>query len=204
MDLRELSPICPLHFFDVTLTFKKGKKLALIDSKGEFLGEESFSELLVSFSEEGVSLQLKVSKPFEKAVFKEIEKGDGFEFFIDTRGVKEALIIHKYCHHFLFLPKEVDGIWGVEVTKFRQGDKRELARKESLKVESLFSKSGYKMDIFIPADSLFGYDLSDSTSLKIAYIVHRGSLRPNYFPKSGEEFTISSHPSLWANVLIEN
>ena len=203
MDLRDFPAILPLHFFDVEQEIKKGSKLSLIEGYSEYLDEESFSELSIAVSVEGIYLNLKVLKPFEKAFFPEIEKGDGFEFFIDTRAIPDASIIHKYCHHFVFLPKEVDGILGAEVTRFKTNDKRELASKENLKVSTQFTKNGYSMEVFIPDQALFGYDLAEYSTLKMADIVHRGSYKPNHFPKSNNDFNLKDHPSLWATLFIK-
>ncbi len=203
MDLREFPAILPLHFFQVELVFSRQAKPKLIENVAEFLGEEPFSEVRIGFSERGIHIDLKVDKSFEKAVFPDVEKGDGFEFFIDTRGIQQAQIVHKCCHHFVFLPKEVDGISGVEVTSFKTNDKRDLASKEFLKVSSAFTKNGYAMQIFIPDNALFGYDLAESSHLKLAYIVHAGSRYiPNHFPKSNLDYNLKDHPSLWADVKI--
>jgi hypothetical protein len=203
MDLREFPPILPLHFFQVELAFSKGGKPKLIEDLSTFLAEDAFSEVSISFLEGGIELYLKVYKPFEKACFPDVAKGDGFELFIDTRGILDAQILHKYCHHFVFLPKEVDGILGAEVTHFKTNDKRELSSKELLKVSTSFSKNGYCLEIFIPDNALYGYDLSESTRFKLAYMVHLGSKsHPNHFPKSSIDYQLKEHPSLWADVIV--
>ena len=198
MDLREFPSVLPLHFFDLELEFEKGEKPTLIEGHSEFLGEECFSEVRMGVSDGGIQLEVKVHKTFEKASFPDVDKGDGMEFFIDTRGIQSALIMHKYCHHFVFLPKEVDGVQAVEVTRFKTNDKRELAPKELLKVKTNFAKNHYTLQIDIPDTALFGYDLTESTTLKIAYIIHSASHDPNHYPKSGIEFSLKDHPSLWA------
>ncbi len=193
----------PLHFFEVELEFDLGEKPILIEGNSEFLDEESFSEVRAAFSEGGISLEIKVLKSFEKAVFPDVEKGDGFELFVDTRGIRDALIVHKYCHHFVFLPKEVDGVIAAEVTRFKTNDKRELSKKESLKVTAQFSRSHYTMQAFIPDEALYGYDPKEYSTLRMAYIVHRGANHPNHFPKSNDELNVKDHPSLWAQVQLQ-
>jgi hypothetical protein len=203
MDLREFPSVLPLHFFQVELIFSKDAKPKLIEDYAQFLGEDPFSQVRLSFSEKGIHIDLKVDKSFEKAVFPDVEKGDGFELLVDTRGIPDSQIIHKYCHHFVFLPKEVDGISGVEVTSFKTNDKRDLASKELLKASSSFTKNGYAMQIFIPDNALFGYDLVESPHLKLAYIVHLGSRsHPNHFPKSNLDYNLKDHPSLWADIKV--
>ncbi len=203
MDLNQIPSILPLHFFQPVFEIEKGQKPQNIDSFSEFLEEELFSELKIGISDEGITLELKVLKSFEKAQFPDVTKSDAFEFFIDTRGLKDSLIIHKYCHHFVFLPKEVDGIMAVEVTRFKTNDKRELCNKEDLKIKSQFSRNQYSLDIFIPDIALYGFDLSEYSKLKFAYIVHRGGKElASHFPKSGLDFSLKDHPSLWADLII--
>ncbi len=203
MDLREFPSVLPLHFFDLELEIENGEKPLLIEGYSEFLAEDGFSEVRLGLSDAGIQLEVKVLKPFEKACFPDVEKGDGLELFIDTRGIQSALIMHKYCHHFVFLPKEIDGIQAVEVTRFKTNDKRELAAKELLKVKTQFAKNHYSLQIEIPDIALFGYDLSESTTLKMAYIIHSASIGPNHFPKSGKDFALKDHPSLWANIQVK-
>lgn len=203
MDLRELSPILPLHFFEVELSFPKGGDITFVDDYSAYLEEDSFFEIGFAFSDRGIAIDLMVDKPFEKSIFPEVEKGDGLEFFIDTRGIQDAHLIHKYCHHFVFLPKEVDGISGVEVTRFKTGDKRELASKDHIKVKTTFGKNRYEMNVFISDTAFFGYDLSESPHIKIAYIVHRGvKENAGHFPKSQLDYNLKEHPSLWAGAKI--
>lgn len=194
MDLRDVPAVMPLHFFDVCA------KPGLLKGYSEFLDEDPFCEVEIECALKGIDLNLKVNKGFEKAFFPSVEKGDGFELFIDTRGIREAVIVHKYCHHFVFLPKEMDGILGVEVTRFRTNDTHELCAKESLKVVSKLAKDHYTMQIHILRESLFGYDPSEYEILKFAYIVHRGPSEPNHFPKSNNVYNLKDHPSLWAEL----
>ena len=203
MDLREFPAVVPLHFFDLELEFELGQKPVLIEGYSEFLGEESFGEVRMAFSEGGIAIELKVLKSFEKASFPDVEKGDGFEFFIDTRGIRDALIVHKYCHHFIFLPKEIDGVLGAEVTRFKTNDKRELASKEFLKVATQFAKNSYTMQIFLPDVALYGFDPKEVAVVKMAYILHRGNGSPNHFPKSNHDLNLKDHPSLWAEVRLQ-
>jgi hypothetical protein len=201
LDLSQLPSILPLHFFQPVIELEKGNKPEHLDSFSEYLEEESFSELKMAISEHGIHLELKVLKPFEKALFPDVAKGDSFEFFIDIRANENSSILHKYCHHFVFLPKEVDGIIGCEMTRFKTNDKRDLCNKDDLKVKSSFSKNHYTLDIFIPDIALYGFDLSESSKFKFAYIVHRGGKElPNHFPKCGLDFNFKDHPSLWADL----
>ena len=194
MDVRELPPVLPFHFFDLRL--KSGK----VPSYADLLDEEGFSEIEILLKEEGIDLNIRVEKGFEKAFFPEVEKGDGLEFFVDTRGIRDVLIVHKYCHHFVFLPKEIDGISGAEVTRFKTNETRELARRELLKVTTDLSKNRYTMHIHIPKEALFGYDIEEYPLLRFAYIVHRYGNEPNHFPKSNKEYNLKDQPSLWAEL----
>ena len=201
MDLRDISAVLPLHFFEVGIEITQDFRI--LERYSEYLDEEPFHEIEMKWGEEGLFFHIRVDKGFEKAFFPQVEKGDGVEFFIDTRGIEDALIVHKYCHHFVFLPKEVDGVLGVEVTRFKTNDTRELCKRECLKVTSQFSKNSYTISVCIPREALFGYDPFEYSTLKMAYIIHRGSNESNHFPKSNRELNVKDHPSLWATLYLK-
>jgi len=199
VDLRELPPV------DIGSCFKwKGvveKTMTSLPRMDEYLSEEGFAELSLAWSEGGLKVHLSVESTFKGSFFPDVEKGDGLELFIDTRGVEEALVMHKYCHHFIFLPKEVDGIIGAEVTSFRGEDKHIPADPENFEVKTTFQRMGYTMEILIPEICLFGYDdRGEDPWIGFAFRLHRQGEKPMHFPVSSVDLKMEAHPALWARL----
>ncbi len=210
MDLRKLPAIDVMSLVDLTfdipklvpgLNLKGGlKKPYLLPSVAFLLAEDSFFDLGIGWSEEGIQLFFQIESKFEGAFFPDIEKGDGVEVFIDTRAIESAVTIHKYCHHFLFYPKEVDGIQAIEVTRFRNDDCHDPASPENFSVESIIKAGLIEMQITIPEISLFGYNPLQIPRLGFACLVHRSNKETGHFPQSGVDFKVESCPALWAKM----
>lgn len=213
MDLRKLPPVDLMSLFEVSLPIAKGKPSSfaralkspyLIPSVADFLGEDSFFQLGLSWTEEAFYLYFKIDVPFQGAYFPEFERGDAIEVFIDTRGIVSATSIHKYCHHFVFLPKEVDGIQAVEVTRFKNQDRHPPASHENFVIDTKIKKHEIEMEIMIPEISLFGYTPTQVPKLGFACRVHRSKEESGHFPLSGKDFKIETSPAIWARLdLIE-
>ena len=207
MDLRKLPPIDVMGMLEPTLnlvkgtniTFDKGlKKPYLLPTIAPLLAEDPFYSLGMCWSDDGIKLFLRVDSKFEGVFFPEVEKGDGIEVFIDTRSVTNASSIHKYCHHFIFYPKEVEGISGIEVTRFKSDDRHDPASSENFSIDSTVKAKVIEMEITIPEMSLFGYNPAEVPKMGFACRVHRSSGDVGHFPLSGLDYKIETCPALWA------
>lgn len=169
----------------------------------DYLLEEGFAKVGISWSESGLFLSILFDKSFDECYFPAIEKGDGVEVFIDTRAIDDAVVVHKYCHHFVFVPKPVDGIFGAEVTKFRGEDKHEHCDVETLFVESSMSRGSYSMEIQISEMSLFGYDPHEYPKIGFGLRIHRAKGSPQHFPMNSVDYKVEAHPNLWARLELQ-
>ncbi len=194
-------PLLPLHFFAMTLEAKEGKKLEL-PSTADFLGEGSFADLAFLWERKGILIEVKVRKPFEEAVYPEFSKGDSVELFLDTRDLKTAGFATKFCHHFLFLPQEVQGIQCQEISRFRTEDSHPLCNPSELSCKTEFSKKGFKMQIFLAATTLFGYDPASFSRLGFTYRINAPGRDPQHFSISSHYYKIEQNPSLWSTITL--
>ncbi len=210
MDLRRLPAIDVMSMVEVGFDVSRGisgldltaglKKPYLLPQVSFLLAEDHFFDVGLGWSEEGIQIFFRIDSPFEEAFFPDVEKGDGVEVFIDTRGVDSAVTIHKYCHHFIFLPKAVDGIQAAEVTRFKSDDRHEPASSENFSVISKFKTNSYEMQITIPEISLFGYNPLQIPKLSFACVIHRSNKAKGHFGQSGIDFKCESCPALWTKL----
>ncbi|MCB1117252.1 MAG: hypothetical protein KDK50_01580 [Chlamydiia bacterium] len=181
------------------LDAKKGlKKPFLLPDISEFLDEDSFARVAMAWNEKGLFVVVDVDKAFEESAFPELQRGDSFELFIDTRDLKSAGTVTRFCHHFVFFPKEDDECKSQEITRMREEDSRELADPDDLSVDTTFNRKSYTMEIAISNDALYGYSPKEFNRLGICYSVNRKGGDPQSFAVSSHEYAFSKHPALWA------
>lgn len=165
--------------------------------------EEPFAEMHMGWNEEGLAFAVHSSSPAEKSVLPDVAKGDSVELFIDTRDVKTAGFTTKFCHHFFFLPQEVDGETRKEITRFRNEDAHELCNAHSLELATRMTSNGYVMKIFIPAQCLFGYDPKETMRLGFTTRINQYNGPSQHFSVVTDEFPIEQQPALWSSVKLE-
>ncbi len=106
---------------------------------------------LLAWHEGGIEVQIQVHQKFEGASYPKFDEGDAIELFIDTRDLKEAGFPTKFCHHFLILPQEVQGVRALELTRFRNEDSHPLCDPEAIHVETEMTSKEYTLKISFPA-----------------------------------------------------
>ena len=165
--LEAMPPLAPLDFFALSISGRYSKSLGgskplksafFLPDTSPLLGETAFADVAFCWNEEGIVVEATVHQPFEEASYPRFREGDALEVFIDTRDLKNAGFITRFCHHFVVLPQEVQGIRALEVTRFRTEDSHPLCDPTELHVQSVFDKKSYWLQFHIPASCLHGYD----------------------------------------------
>ncbi len=206
----DLSPLTPISFFALSLDCRYVSPKAQLDlpdycrlpSTAALCGEEPFAEVSLGWNAEGLSCQVKALTEVVHAYFPEIQRGDSVELFFDTRDVKTSGWNTRFCHHFFFLPKEVEGTVAGERTAFRTEDRHELCTAAALKTRTVIGKNGYTIHVFIPATCLHGFDPEQFGRLGFAYRINRCSGRSQHFSAVTRDYQVEQQPSLWSSMLL--
>ncbi len=194
-NLDHISPILPIDFFSAQIDLfevEKGmlkKKHALPDFS-DLLSEERFADVAMGWEQKGLHFAIDVNHLFAD--------GDSVELFIDTRDLKTAGFLTRFCHYFL-----IEGSTAQEITTFRTDDKHELCDSSLIEVKNTSQKRSYSLTIFIPADCLHGYDPSSFDRLGFTYRINRSGGHPQHFVLSSDTFAIEKEPSLWSSLLFK-
>lgn len=205
----ELPALSPLHFFNLTAEVGFAKEAPSmrvlmrshrLPCMAELLSETPFAQVALNWGIEGVSIGVVVEKPFEEAYYPEWSQGDALELFFDTRDLKGAGFLTRFCHHFLILPQEVQGIRALELTRFRTEDSHPLCDPLEIGVATEFFGSSYQLHIFLPAHCLHGYDPSVFDRLGFTYRIHRKGGNPQHFAVPSSDFCIEQSPRLWGSL----
>ena len=209
--ISELPPLPPLAFYRVEAPIQKVKNFSttipmrseyLLGTPSNLIDEEAFAEIGLVYHDDGLILFVNIDESFSDCFFPDYTKGDAFEFFIDTRNLKSAAQIHQFCHHFVVLPKDRDGIQIAEVTRMRAEDAHPLANPEEATVETTFHKTSYSLKILLPSTMLHGYDPDQQQTLGFAYTVHRHKGEPQNFPQPGYIAKAARYPASWASLVL--
>lgn len=211
ISLDDVYPFSPAGFvhclFDVEyasgIVKTPHKKPFLLPHAEFLLGEEIFADVALWYNLEGVHLSIMVHKAFEDVSFPQVTEGDSVELFFDTRDLKEIGSIHKFCHHFIFLPKEVGGMVACEMTKFRADDSHPLCDPKLLELETIFSKRSYEMKMLIRKEALYGFDPMSVSKMGFAYRINRKGAPPQHFTVSSVDYALEKYPSLWASLKLK-
>lgn len=162
--------------------------------------EESFTQVRMGWSEQGLSINVQVLKPYEEGFFPEVHRGDSVELFIDTRDLKTAGFNTRFCHHFYFLGRPVDGKLGGEITRFRTEDVHEWCDSAELSVKPHLGRKEYTLEIFIPAHCLHGYAPDQFDRLGFTYRINRVLGHPQHFSVNSDDYSIDQQPALWGSL----
>lgn len=203
-----LPSLYPETFFSSSVKGYKADKLGTGWNKRKFLlpdtslvlSEEKFADVYFFWNEQGIGICSEVEVGFTDCFYPKFQEGDCLEIFIDTRDLKNANVIGRFCHHFVFLPVEVQGVRAMEVTHFRNEDKHPLADSSLLFVDVELGKKRYKISTFIDRQALFGYDPMAFSRLGVAYRIRRMHAPAQHFPTS----FLERQPSLWTTIILED
>jgi hypothetical protein len=201
--LENMDPFFPADFFTCNAEVQYGKEGFLLPDVSELLGEEKFIAFTLSWTEEEIAGSVLVKSPMTSSSFPDYDKGDAIEVFIDTRDNKKVGCPTRFCHQFVFLPFEVDGVTALEVTRFRPEDAHELCEASLLHTDVKKEKEGYSLFFTLPKDVLHGYDPLQFPRLGFAYKVHRYKKEAGHFPFSSKRFSPLQNPSLWASLTLK-
>jgi hypothetical protein len=206
--LETMDPLLPADFFsyELSIPYLKdlgalGKTKPLVDVS-DLLDEEKFADLFLGWNEEGIVGKVTVYKPFKESCFPAYEKGDSLEVFISTREIKKGNAT-RFCHHFVFLAGEVQGITAQEVTRFRSEDSHPLCNASDLVIQCDAEKDSYVLQFQISENALHGFDPEQFPKLYLAYRMNRFKSKPQHFPFSSERFDMLANPSLWASITLQ-
>ena len=169
-------------------------------------GRTSWASVRVGWNPQGLGLAvLAVGRAGQAAV--EPERPEGFadvEFWIDTRDTRNVSRATRFCHRFwahLTLSRTGKSL-DVELTQ------RAIARaladapinaSHELRARANLMRSGWTLEVFLPASALAGFDPDTNRRLGFAYQVSDHE-RESQFLGVGRDFPIGENPSLWATL----
>jgi len=128
---------------------------------------------------------------------------DGLVLWLDTRDARSSHRASRYCHQFHFLAAgggdDKDEPVVVPAKIHRAQQDAPLANPADIPFRMMKTKAGYRLEAFLPAAVLSGFDPEQHPRLGVYYAVRDQELGDQYLCINGD-FPFADDPSLWAEL----
>ena len=172
-----------------------------IDNFADMDESRDFAEVRLAWNDRGLGVQVTVrGKDKEAAVdLARPRISDGVTLWIDTRDARASHRASRYCHQFHLLPTG-GGAEGDEPTvvqsKINRATEDAPHHAEAVILHHGRVAGGYRLEAFLPAAALNGFDPEQHPRLGIFYAV-RDAESGEQTLSVGTDFPIGDDPSLW-------
>lgn len=176
---------------------------ARLHNFAELDGTKNFTDVRLGWNELGLGLQAEVRGKDQPPVGDgdRPRSSDGLTLWIDTRDARASHRASRYCHQFHFLPagggpdREEPAFVQTKINRAMQD--APLCTPGDVAFRSTRVKGGYRLEAFLPAAVLTGFDPEQHPRLGVYYAVHDQELGDQYLSVNGD-FPFADDPSLWA------
>lgn len=176
-------------------------------------GKTAWAEVRVAWNPGGLAIQVESKKSglstADRARAEETEGAirPGLQVWVDTRDTRNVSRATKFCHRFhaqlggstTGSGRSALGVTVVQRPIARAVADAPLARPESLQARAERLKQGWRLELFLPAEALQGFDPDTNRRLGFAYQVTDLD-REDQFLGVGREFPVGENPSLWTTL----
>jgi hypothetical protein len=131
---------------------------------------------------------------------------DGFQVWVDTRDTRDINRASRFCNRYSAYLRggSTRGALGVEVQQrpiARATADAPICRRELLQARAERLRAGWRIELFLPAEAMHGFDPETNRRLGFAYQVSGSDPdRQDQFLGVGREFPIGENPSLWSTL----
>lgn len=128
----------------------------------------------------------------------------GLQVWVDTRDTRDVSRATRFCHRFdaRLVRGSGKSALGVKVQQrpiARAVADAPLAKGDEFAASAEKVKGGWRLELFLPAEALNGFDPETNRRLGFAYQVSDPD-RPDEFLGPGREFPVGENPSLWSTL----
>lgn len=169
----------------------------------ELDGLKNFADVRLGWNEFGLAVQVEV-KGKEQLPAGDSDKpklSDGLSLWIDTRDARASHRAGRFCHHFLFLASgggaDKDEPFVAQSKINRAQQDAPIANLADMPFRGRRTRGGYRLEAFLPAAALNGFDPEQHPRLGVYYVVRDQELGDQFLSVNGD-FPFADDPSLWA------
>lgn len=168
-------------------------------------GKVCWADVRMAWNPAGLAIQVEASAPLRPGILAERPEGmDGLQVWIDTRDTRDVSRATRFCHRFTARLSEGRGKSGLSVTVAQKTIARAVAdaptcRPDLPQARAERLRTGWRIELFLPAEALHGFDPETNRRLGFAYQLTTPD-RDDQFLGIGREFPVGENPSLWSTL----
>lgn len=175
---------------------------ARLENYARLDGATNFADIRIGWNEIGLGVQLTVAgkrKPPQGDAAHPLA-ADGLTLWIDTRDARTSHRASRYCHQFHLLPAgnsdNPDEPACVQTKINRALQDAPIGQAGEVFIRCFQKKGSYRLDAFLPAAGLTGYDPGQFPRLGVYYHIRDTELGDQFLGVNAD-FPIADDPSLW-------
>jgi hypothetical protein len=188
-----------------------------LTSLAELEGQRPWADVRAAWNSSGIALVVEVAgktEPLRALAGRPLES-DGVQLWIDTRDVHNVHRAGRFCHRFIFVPGSdfaatstkrartpVIPATAASLPIHRARELPQPVREGLLCARSRSRPDGYRLEIFLPAEALTGFDPGEYPRLGFTYAVVDHELGVQTFGV-GNPMPYAEDPSLWATLELQ-
>lgn len=169
----------------------------------ELDGLKNFADVRLGWNDFGLAVQVEVTGKEQPPVgdHERPRSCDGLSLWIDTRDARANHRASRFCHHFLFLAagggadKDEPFVTQLKINRAQQDAPMTNLGDVLFRAHRL--KDGYRLEAFLPAAALSGFDPAEHPRLGVYYVVRDQELGDQFLSVNWD-FPFADDPSLWA------
>jgi hypothetical protein len=162
-------------------------------------------ELRVGWNNNGFAFSLLVFNKKQRLWCRAMhpEESDGIQICLDTRDIKDIHRATRFCHRLIFLPtgnghaQTAPGVCWLPI--HRAKDHPNPIDLDKIKLHNSIESNGYRLDVWLPADVLTGYDPKEHPTLGFHFVLIDRE-HGNRFFLVEPPFPHDQDPSLWGTL----
>jgi hypothetical protein len=162
----------------------------------------NFADVRLAWNENGIALQVEVRRKEQPPAGDAARPrhADGVTLWLDTRDARTSHRASQYCHQFHFLPTgggpEKDLPAFVQSKINRASRDAPTAPASAVSFRCVLRGGGYRIEAFLSAAALQGWDPEQHPRAGIFYAVHDQELGTQTLG-AGPDFPFAEDPTLW-------
>ena len=176
---------------------------ARLDNLAALDGQTNFADVRLAWNEFGLAVQATVTGKAEAPAGDagRPRSSDGLTLWVDTRDARTSHRASRYCHQFHLLaagggPDQEDpAFFQTKINRALQD--APVCNPGDVPFRMTKVKGGYRLEAFLPAAVLTGFDPAEHPRLGVYYAAHDHERGDQYLAVDGN-FPFADDPSLWA------
>jgi hypothetical protein len=179
-----------------------------LPSTGPLDGLSAWADVRVAWNPGGLAVAVEANAPPPTSLPSTDERPegtDGLQVWVDTRDARTNSRATRFCHRFHARLRGLGTPRGaLEVEPSQRPIARAIAdapicRPGLLQARAERLRAGWRLELFLPAEALQGFDPETNRRLGFAYQVTAAG-RDDQFLGVGREFPVGENPSLWSTL----